>query len=106
MLLEFYGSSDDNFCYDIDEKYGDEVGCFDSFGIYRIEIPNENPFLVVGRYSPKGTKSGCWMIGLCQVDEDINIPEDLDMSYYMADNGYSLMLAIGDLPDETKIIPM
>ncbi len=30
MKVRFYGSSDDNFCWDIDGKPTDEIGCYGS----------------------------------------------------------------------------
>lgn len=92
--LAFYGSSDDNFCYSIDGRDQDEIGCFDKPAIWGIGPKGESPrVLIYGHYSPQAAKTGTWLIGILPVDEDVAIPT-FRYSFDPSERGYSAVLTI------------
>lgn len=49
------------------------------------------------------TDSGCWSIGVCQIDEDVQIPQ-WETSFSTHEKGYSVVLTI-QVPDDTVLVP-
>lgn len=92
--LRFYGASDDLF--ECEGAIREEKGCYDSPGVYHL-ISEEGELLVIANYTGKG----CWSIGLCQVDEDVPIPQ-WQTSFSMHEKGYSVVLTI-QVPDDTML---
>ncbi len=48
------------------------------------------------------TDSGCWSIGICQIDEDVPIPQ-WESSFSTHEKGYSVVLTI-QVPDDTVLV--
>lgn len=97
MKITFYGSSDDNFCWEGD--INDEVGCYDDIGRARVLGQNGGGLIVIGVYSPKGI-NGCWAIGVLPLEEDEPLPGDWIMG--LSAEGYSARLTI-ETPGPVKV---
>lgn len=101
-IFKFYGSSDDNFIAKCaDDEFADEIGCYDSFGVWKLES-SEGALFVTGFYSPEGT-NGCWAVGVCPIDEDVPIP-NWPTLFQLSERGYSTELWFV-VPDDTKATP-
>lgn len=97
--LTFYGSSDDNFCYDVDGSGGDEIGS--SNAIWSVINPHTGEGMhVYGHYSPDDVNNGCWSVGLLQLNEDSVIPK---WKTYFTYSGYTVELNI-EAPDNVEVI--
>lgn len=92
--LRFYGAIDDLF--ECEGAIREEKGCYDRPGVYHL-ISEEGELLVIANY----TDNGCWSIGLCQVDEDVPVPQ-WQTSFSMHEKGYSVVLSI-QVPDDTML---
>lgn len=93
--LQFYGASDDLF--EVEGAIREEIGCFDKPGVYHLKA-SEGELLVVALY----LDSGCWSIGLSQVDENVPVPT-WPVSYGMHESGYSVLLTM-EVPDDTQLV--
>lgn len=71
--LTFYGSSDDNFCVNINDRGHDEIGCYGTSAVFEVSDGVGNWVYVVGQYAPKGV-GAVWAIGLALHEEDVPIP--------------------------------
>lgn len=91
--LRFYGYSDDNFG---EESSNGVDNCASLKPIQCKLVSSEGSMYVIGQYDR--ANNGCWDIGVCQVDEDIPIP-DWEMKF-SAKEGYSVILTI-TVPDDT-----
>jgi hypothetical protein len=101
--LVFQGHSDDLFCME-GERRGepDEMGCFGGAAAARIATAEGVGLIVVGTYSmARLPRTGGWIIGLSQLDEDVPLP-DWPMRWRTAENGYSPRLEI-DVPDAAVV---
>lgn len=96
--LSFYGSSDDNFCYDVNGMGCDEKGCYNRHEVWTISS-KEGSVQVVGWYAPKDTNGGCWMIGLMQWDDGDKLP---NWNYRYRFDEYTVILDM-DVPDDAVV---
>lgn len=73
-ILQFYGASDDNFCYAVNGKSYDEIGCFEAkpFAVIKSESTGEG-MIITGNYSLNQTCT--WSIGVSQLEEDAPLPD-------------------------------
>ena len=101
MKIYFSGSSDDNFGWEADSGHGDEIGCYQTPGWFRVQAPNGDGLMVFGCYAPEGCPDGTWVIGITLLKEDHPLP-DWPIFYRAAENGYSPALVI-DAPEGVEI---
>jgi len=100
-MISFYGSSDDNFGYDVNGKGGDEIGCYNKAARFTV-VSGVDSLQVYGIYAPDVVEGSVWVVGVALADEDIPLP-NWPMYYSVNQNGYSVQLNI-DCPDDVKII--
>ena len=100
VTIKFYGSSDDLFECEASNGFREEIGCYDSHGIYRLEHA-EGQLLVAAYYAP-GPKAATWLIGVALADEGVPIP-NWPMKF-QAEHEYSAALIV-EAPDGVEIIP-
>lgn len=100
-MLSFYGSSDDNFCYDVNGRGGDEIGCFGKAARFTV-TDGEHSVQVYGTYAPDVVIGGVWVVGIALADEGKPLPP-WPISFGVYENGYSVMLNI-DCPDNVKVM--
>lgn len=93
--LRFYGASDDLF--ECEGAIREEIGCFSVAGIYHLKS-SEGEMQVIANY----TDNACWAIGVCQVEEDLPIP-NWPASYSTHEKGYSVVLTL-QVPDDTILV--
>lgn len=93
--LRFYGASDDLF--ECEGAIREEIGCFSHPGIYHLRS-SEGEMQVIATY----TDSGCWSIGVCQIDEDVPIPQ-WESAFSTHEKGYSVVLTM-QVPDDTVLV--
>lgn len=74
-VLEFFGSSDDNFSLDIDGKPVEEVSAYETFGTYKVSLPDGSGWYVTGYYSPPPAENGCWLVGMSPIHEEGYAPQ-------------------------------
>ncbi len=98
VTIKFYGSSDDLFECEADNGFREEVGCYDSHAIYRLDH-EEGRLLVAGYYAPGG-RAATWLIGVAPVDEGMPIP-DWPMKF-QTKHEYSAALIV-EAPDGVTI---
>lgn len=101
MKLYFSGSSDDNFGWEADSGYGDEIGCYGTPGWFKAQVPNGDGLMVFAHYTPKGCPDGTWVLGVTLLAENRPLP-DWPISYATAENGYSPVLVV-DAPEDVAI---
>lgn len=99
--LQFYGSSDDNFCVE-GGGHDDEINnCADgSTMAYTVKHGGEG-LIVTGQYAPESIP-GVWTIGVAPLDEDVPLPEWV-IRFSLAERGYSSMLTI-EVPDGAEVL--
>ena len=104
--LRFYGSGDDNFCYDVWKgnswRGEDEIGSDTAAWI--IEDFGQQGLQVVGIYagaSDAAHEGGVWSVGIAQLDEDVPLP-DWPIKFSVHERAYSVALEI-EIPDSAKI---
>lgn len=96
--LSFYGSSDDNLCYDVDGRPEDEFGCYDRpCNVILRSAVAEQRVRVTGFYAP--SEAGVWSIGLSPVEEDEDLPP---WPVSFTSKGYTAVMHI-DAPDDVTI---
>lgn len=95
----FYGGSDDLF--EAAGAFREEMGCYDTPGVFRLDSPAEGRLFVVGHYAPAGTDAATWCIGVQQVDEGDPIPP-WPIRMTRGEVPYSIVLEI-DLPDDAVL---
>ena len=104
--FRFYGSSDDNFCYDVWKgnswRGEDEIGSDTAAWI--IEDFGQQGLQVVGIYagaSDAAHEGSVWSVGIAQLDEDVPLP-DWPIKFSVHELAYSVALEI-EIPDSAKI---
>lgn len=104
MLIEFYGSSDDNVCWRVNGGHKIKGGREDAVGCYQSGRDLHHCTMVVSTIGgTNGLKvhaifDGCWSFAVGQVEEDCRLP---DWSLRIdQEHGYSTRLVIntGDEP--------
>lgn len=106
--LKFYGSSDDCFCYDVNDKSGDEISAYDSPAAFKLLDEATGEFLfIVGVYAKSpaaGVESHCWDIwpkfGLTEDEPSIGVPAWL--IEFVKEHDYSTGLKI-TVPDTVVV---
>lgn len=91
-IFKFWGESDDIFCFSVNGR-DDEVGSYGRPTTMRLTDVDGSGMHVTGLYAPNNA-SGCWMIGISQIDEDEKLP-DWKMTWKApGGRGYSVELTI------------
>lgn len=107
--FRFYGSSDDNFCYDKMDAQGhwssgDEIGVYNQSGVWVIEDFGQQGLQVIGTYGGtdgSNLEDGVWSVGIAQLAEEVPLP-NWPMTFGVNDKGYSVALEI-EVPDSAKV---
>lgn len=99
--LTFYGSSDDNFGYDVDGKGGDEIDCFEAIAAFRITDGDET-MDIVGAYAMWPKCGAVWMVGVAQREEGENLP---GWPIEITAEGYTTQLTV-TVPVGAEVIPL
>lgn len=95
--LRFSGWSDDVFGeYNVSKTEIDNAAS--GKPIYCHLTSSEGEMYVIGQYSR--LKNGCWDIGICQIEEDVPLP-NWPIRFSAAD-GWSVVLEI-DVPDDCEL---
>ena len=91
MRFEFYGSSDDNFCWH-NGTSSDEISSYRGPAICKVlDDRLLDGLFVVGHYAPGEGTPGCWSVGIMQLDEDVPLP---DWKYSFESRNYTTVLVI------------
>lgn len=102
--LNFWGSSDDLFVVSCGEG-GNEISPPDDDrpAVYRVQDSAEkgSGMYVVGIYAPCNV-SPCWSVGVCQLDEDVPLP---DWELRIDANRYTTRLEMV-VPDSVVVYPV
>lgn len=104
MTLKFYGSSDDNFCFDgeVDGKrvISDEVGAWDQWAFVQIISPEGVGLTIGGLYAP-GQSAG-WVISPNFDDEEAPPQWPMKFEIDATNHPYSPILVV-EVPEGSTV---
>lgn len=100
-MIHFYGSSDDNFVYEVYQNgkrvKADEIGCYEKQAVFQVGNKPEG-MKVIGQY----IKPGVWMVGIAPLDdEDSRIPSEWINRIYQ--DGYTSRLILDEVPAHVQV---